>query len=320
MKRAYACLRAMTAAPFPSAERSGAHRIAHTEVGDVREVIATIAGFATMARAQSVGPRALRDMLPELQHAAESADPAVMRAVVAACEVLGLSTGLVTEAGLAAERLLEATRTATEPLRLAIEAAAGAASGPRSTVSPRTLGGRPSAGLGAKARITLQSACQDAVEHLLEVRSAAELLLRASTCEPLPIALEDLISELSAGELGGSEEIVLESRVDPALLVAVAPKVAVPLLQRVLSLALASGVEGHFELVSREEAGRVRLELGLRPGGRSSRAGRRSGQRFLIPRARAYDAPVVALAAGALAATVNLHGSSAEVSFLSQAP
>ncbi len=313
----------MPAAPFPSAERSGAHRIAHTEVGDVREVIATIAGFATMARAQSVGPRALRDMLPELQRAAESAEPAVMRAVVAACEVLGLSTGLVTEAGLAAERLLQATRTATEPLRLAIEAAAGVAVGPRAP--SRALGARPSAGLGAKARITLQSTCQEAVEQLLEVRSAAELLLRASACEPLPIALEDLLSELAAGELGGTEEIVLESRVDPALLVAVAPKVAVPLLQRILSLLVSATPDTrHFALVSREDAGRVRLELTPArrdPVGGLPRPGRRSpGPRFLIPRARAYDAPVVALAAGALAATLHLHGSAAEVLFLSQAP
>lgn len=293
----------MTAASIPSAERSGTHRIAHAEVGDVREVIATIAGFATMARAQTVGPRALREMLPELWTAAECAEPAVMRAVVGSCEVLGLSTGAVTEAGQAAERLLEATRDATRPLRSAVEAAM-ASSGARS----------PRAALGARARIALQSACQETVEALVEVRAATELLLRASTCEPLAIGLDDLLSELAVSDANGEREVLLEGAVE-ALTVAVAPKVAVPMLQRVLSQAVATTGAQRFELVSSASPGTVSLRLSPLPATRGPTRARRAVRLRLAP-PRPFDLPVVALAAGALAATVSVLPAGAQITFL----
>lgn len=300
----------MTAASIPSAERSGTHRIAHAEVGDVREVIATIAGFATMARAQTVGPRALRDLLPELWSATECAEPAVMRAVVGSCEVLGLSTGAVSEAGSAAERLLEATRDATRPLRAAVEAAM--ASSP-----PRTQ----RAALGARTRIALQNACQQTVEALVEVRAATELLLRASTCEPLAVGLEDLLSELVLSDTNNGREVSLEGALDPTVAVAVAPKVAVPMLHRVLSRLVqpTDGEQGvlRFELSSRAAPGSVTLVL-TRSTSASTRGSTRPRRalRLRVPPPRPFDPPVVTLAAGALAAKVSLQASGAQITFL----
>jgi len=276
----------------PRAERSGSHRVVDVEVGDLREAIAAIAGLATLARSQGVGPRALNDLLPGLRTTCASVPCTVANALVAACDVVALSTGLEVEARAALEALVGATRRTADDVLVAVEAA-------------------ENKGLGARTRLALQAACDRAVEDLARVRYSIELLQRASTGEPVPVALDDLLRELDGGYLGGTPvELTMLGAVDETI--AVHPRIGVAVLLGALTRARALGGGTAFvtEAVARGDAVSVSF--------RKRAPGDAEGPtvRVTVPEPAPYDELVLGLAAATLAAPLVVDGRTVRLDLL----
>ena len=278
----------MTGMAIPHAERSGSHRVVEVEIGDVRQVIAALAGVATLARAQGVGPRALKDALPELRTACIASPAIVASALLPSCDVVALSTGLAEGARSALDQLVLVTREAATGVLAAI------AQGERR-------------GLGARTRLALQDACDFAVETLTRVRFAIELLQRASMGEPLPVSLDDLLRELDFGELGGATvTLTLLGTLDET--VAVQPRVATAVLlgavarTRAMQLASGRGDGLSFVVTASTMDNRVRVEV------RPSRVGRPEPSaptvQVVVPDPAPYDELVLSLAAATMAAPI----------------
>lgn len=279
----------------PRAERSGSHLVVDVEVGDVRQIVAAVAGVATMARAQGVGPRALRDLLPELRSAVTPVAQVVARALLPAADVIALATGLADEASRAVDAIVGSARRAGERVLSAIEEA-------------------ERRGIGARTRLALQAACDESVDALARVRAAIELLQRASASEPLAVALDDLFHEMD-GELGGETVDLYVDYVDgdSSPMVAVQPRVATALLAGALARVRATRPAAAFSAqVSAGENGRVRVEL--RPLDQPP-----SGRAPLIvhvPSVTKYDELVLGLAAASLAAPLGFELDRARIDML----
>ena len=282
----------MAEVAVPRAERSGSHLVVDVEVGDIRQIIAAIAGVATMARAQGVGPRVLRDLLPELGAAVRPLPAVVARAVLPAADVIALSTGLAEESRRAVDAVCSAARRAGERVLAAIEEA-------------------ERRGVGARTRLALQAACDEAVEVLSHVRSAIELLQRASASEPLPVSIGDLLHELD-GEVGG-EPVDLYVEGDIGVTVAVQPRVATALLVGALGRVRGSTpAKAYRARVTSLAEGRVRVEL-------DAMAAPIAGKTPLsVPvwTSAAYDDVVLGLAAASLAAPLGLEPGHARIDLL----
>jgi hypothetical protein len=275
---------------IPRAERSGSHRVVDVEVGDVRQVIAALAGVATLARAQGVGPRALRDALPELRTACIAAPAVVAGALLPACDVVALSTGLETEARAALDQIVLVTRQAVTEVAVAAEIA-------------------EKKGVGARTRLGLQGACDAAVEVLARVRWAVELVQRASMGEPVPVALDDLLCEIDGGELGGTSVELIPTGI-PDVAVAVHPRVATSVLLGLLAELYARTQATTYALTARTGEGKLVLEV--RPG--PSRPPRDAEPiRVIVPPPAAFDPVVVNLAAATLAAPIHRDGDSISI-------
>ncbi len=272
----------MTVVAVPRAERSGSHRVVDVEVGDVREAIATFAGVATLARAQGVGPKALRDLLPELRSTCLALPGAVATALLPACDVVALSTGLEREARDALEALVGSARHTARDVLDAVESA-------------------EQKGIGARTRLSLQAACDRAVEALARVRHAIELLQRASMGEPVPVALEDLLHELDGGELGGDPvELVLVGETDES--VAVHPRVAVAVLLGALTRVRA--LTGGESFVAEAAVLGDRVKVEIRPRTAQDPAG--PSVQVTVPEPAGYDDVVQRLSAATLAAPLRV--------------
>jgi hypothetical protein len=258
----------------------------------LREAIAAIAGVATLARAQGVGPRALKDLLPGLRTTCASVPSTVAAALIPACDVVALSTGLEAEARAVLEALVGATqRTANEVLGT-VEAA-------------------ENKGLGARTRLSLQAACDRAVEDLARVRYGIELLQRASTGEPLPIALDDLLRELDGGDLGGTPiELTLLGAVDET--VAVHPRIGVAVLLGALTRARALGGGTAFvaEASTRGDAISVAFRRRV-PGDLDGPT-----VRVTVPEPVAHDDLILELVAATLAAPLAVDGRTVRLDLL----
>jgi hypothetical protein len=278
----------------PRAERSGSHRVVEVEVGDVREAIATIAGVATLARAQGVGPKALRDLLPGLRSTCLAAPSVVAAALIPACDVVALSTGLDTEARNAVDALVAAARKTTQDVLSAVDAS-------------------ESKGLGARTRLALQAACDRAVEDLARVRYAIELLQRSSTGEPLPVALEDLLRELDGGDLGGTPiELTLIGDLDDAI--AVNPRIGTAVLLGALSTAHAT-LGGHT-FVAEARLDRERNVVIVTFRRRTSADPESPTVRVTVPEPAPYDALVLSLVAATQVSPVVGEGRAVHVHLL----
>jgi hypothetical protein len=279
----------------PRAERSGSHLVVDVEVGDVRQIVAAVAGVATMARAQGVGPRALRDLLPELRAAVTPVAHVVARALLPAADVIALSTGLADEARRAVDAIVGSARRAGERVLAAVEEA-------------------ERRGIGARTRLALQAACDDGVDTLARVRAAIELLQRASASEPLAVSLDDLFHELD-GELGGETVDLYVDYVDgeASTMVAVQPRVATALLAGALARVRATRPADAFGArVTTVENGRVRVEiapLDLAPAGRAPLI-------VHVPSVTRYDELVLGLAAASLAAPLGFELDHARIDLL----
>jgi hypothetical protein len=278
----------MTGVAVPRAERSGSHRVVDVEIGDVRQVIAALGGVATLARSQGVGPRALKDVLPELRTACIAAPAIVASALLPSCDVVALSTGLAEDARSALDQLVLVTREAATGVLAAIE------QGERR-------------GLGARSRLALQDACDDAVETLARVRFAIELLQRASMGEPLPVSLDDLLRELDFGELGGETvTLVLAGTLD--VTVAVHPRVATAVLlgavarTRAMELARGQGDGLTFVVTATPVGNRVRVDV--RPASSARVEPGAATVEVLVPDPEPYDELVLGLAAATMAAPI----------------
>lgn len=258
----------------------------------MREAIATIAGVATLARAQGVGPKALRDLLPGLRSTCVAAPATVAAALIPACDVVSLSTGLDAEAHDALDALVSATRRTTDEIVAAIDAA-------------------EQKGLGARTRLALQAACDRAVEDLARVRYAIELLQRASTGEPLPVALDDLLRELDAGELGGTPlSLTLCGDLEDAI--AVNPRIGVAVLLGALSRARAIAGGTSFIAEARRVGDRVAVTFRRRaPGDPES-----PSVRVTVPEPMPFDDLVLGLAAATLAAPLTVDGRAVRLDLL----
>lgn len=282
----------MTGVAVPRAERSGSHRVVDVEVGDVREAIATIAGVATLARAPGVGPKALRDLLPELRTTCLAAPATVAAALLPACDVVALSTGLESESREALDALVHAARETAHGVLLAVEAA-------------------DARSLGARTRLALQAACDRAVDELARVRHAIELLQRASTGEPLAVAVEDLLRELEGGELGGERvDLVLSGTVDEA--VAVHPRIGVAVLLGALTHAHAHCGASAFLATATDVGDRIRISMRPRHDGDPLEP----AIGVTVPTPSSYDEVVLRLAAATLAAPLELEGGTVRVDLL----
>jgi hypothetical protein len=276
----------------PRAERSGSHRVVDVEVGDLREAIAAIAGVATLARSQGVGPRALKDLLPGLRTTCASVPNTVAAALIPACDVVALSTGLEIESRGALEALVGATRRTANEVLAAVDAA-------------------EQKGLGARTRLSLQAACDHAVEELARVRYAIELLQRASTGEPLPVALDDLLRELDGGDLGGTPvELTLLGAVDET--VAVHPRIGVAVLLGALTRAraLSGGTTFIAEAETRDDA----VSIAFRRRATNDPEG--PTVRVTVPEPVAYDELVLGLVAATLAAPIAVDGRTVRLDLL----
>lgn len=283
---------ALPGVAVPRAERSGSHRVVEVEVGDVREAIATIAGVATLARAQGVGPKALRDLLPGLRTTCIAAPTTVAAALIPACDVVALSTGLDIEARSVIDALVAATRKATDEILSAIDAA-------------------ESKGLGARTRLALQAACDRAVEDLARVRYSIELLQRASTGEPHPVALEDLLRELDGGDLGGTAvELTLLGDLDDAI--AVHPRIGTAVLVGALARARALVGGSAFVADARRHGGAVAVTFRRRaPSDAASLT-----VKVTVPELMPFDALVLELTAATLAAPLRVEGKAVRIDLL----
>jgi hypothetical protein len=276
----------------PRAERSGSHRVVDVEVGDLREAIAAIAGVATLARAQGVGPRALRDLLPGLRTTCVSVPSTVATALIPACDVVALSTGLEVEARAALDALVGASQRTAQDVLAAIDTA-------------------EQKGLGARTRLSLQAACDRAVEELARVRYAIELLQRASTSEPLPVALDDLLRELDGGDLGGTPvELTLLGAVEET--VAVHPRIGVAVLLGALTRA--RSLNGGTSFVVEAEPRGNAVSVAFRRRAPNDAAG--PTVKVTVPEPVAYDELVFGLAAATLAAPMTVDGRTARVDLL----
>lgn len=274
----------MARSAVPRAERSGSHRVIDVEVGDLREAIATIAGVATLARAQGVGPKALRDLLPGLRSACVAVPATVASALVQACDVVALATGLEVDARAALDALVATARRSADEVVAALDAA-------------------EQKGLGARTRIALQSACDHAVETLARVRYAVELLQRASLGEPLPVALDDLLRELDGGELDGTPvELSLQGEFEDT--VAVHPRIGIAVLLGALTRVrtLAGGTA--FVASAKSSENRVAVSF------RRKAPGDPDGPtvRVTVPDEVPYDELVLRLVAATLAAPLVVEG------------
>lgn len=276
----------------PRAERSGSHRVVEVEVGDVREAIATIAGVATLARAQGVGPKALRDLLPGLRATCVAAPTTVAAALIPACDVVALSTGLEIESRAALDALVSATRATTDQIVAAIDAA-------------------EAKGLGARTRLALQAACDHAVEDLTRVRYSIELLQRASTGEPLAVAVDDLLRELDGGYLGGTPvELTLMGALEDAI--AVHPRIGIAVLLGALGRARALSPGHAFVAHAKREGGAIAVTFRKRaPGDAVSPM-----VRVTVPEPMPFDALVLDLTAATLAAPLTVEGRTVRVDLL----
>lgn len=277
----------------PRAERSGSHRVIDVEVGDLREAIATIAGVATLARAQGVGPKALRDLLPGLRSACVAVPSTVASALVQACDVVALATGLEADARAALDALVSSSRRTADEVIAALDAA-------------------EQKGLGARTRLSLQAACDRAVEDLARVRYAIELLQRASMGEPLPVALDDLLRELDGGELGGTPvELSLLGEFEDT--VAVHPRIGIAVLLGALSRArtLAGGTAFVASAKSTEDD---RIAVTFRR--RAPTDPEATTVRVTVPDEVPYDEVVLRLAAATLAAPMIVEGRTVRLDLL----
>jgi len=264
-------------------------------VGDLREAIATIAGVATLARAQGVGPKALRDLLPGLRSACVAVPSTVATALVQACDVVALSTGLEPDARTALDTLVAASRRTADDVVAALDAA-------------------EHKGLGARTRLALQAACDRAVDDLARVRYAVELLQRASMSEPLPVALDDLLRELDGGELGGTPvELSLLGGVDET--VAVHPRIGIAVLLGALARTrtLTGGTAFVASATTRED--RVEVTFRRRAASDPDATGPMT-VRVTVPDEVAYDELVLRLAAATLAAPLLVEGRTVRLDLL----
>lgn len=276
----------------PRAERSGSHRVIDVEVGDLREAIATIAGVATLARAQGVGPKALRDLLPGLRSACVAVPGTVAAALVQACDVVALATGLEADARAALDALVSSSRRTADEVIAALDAA-------------------EQKGLGARTRLSLQAACDRAVEDLARVRYAIELLQRASMGEPLPVALDDLLRELDGGELGGTPvELSLLGEFEDT--VAVHPRIGIAVLLGALSRART--LAGGTAFVASAKSNDDRVEVTFRR--RAPADPDAATVRVTVPDEVPYDEVVLRLAAATLAAPMIVEGRAVRLDLL----
>ncbi|MEO7093574.1 MAG: hypothetical protein ABI175_10005 [Polyangiales bacterium] len=272
-------------------------------------MIAALAGVATLARSQGVGPRALKDVLPELRTACIAAPAIVASALLPSCDVVGLSTGLAEGARSALDQLVLVTREAATGVLAAIE------QGERR-------------GLGARSRLALQDACDHAVETLARVRWSIELLQRASMGEPLPVSLDDLLRELDFGELGGATvTLTLSGTLD--VTVAVHPRVATAVLlgavARTRAIHLAAGRGDGLALVvaAKVSGNRVRVEVRPHPSpapGTGRAAGRGDARaptvQVVVPDPAPYDELVLGLAAATMAAPITVEAEGVSIDLL----
>lgn len=282
----------MAGTAVPRAERSGSHRVVDVEVGDLREAIATIAGVATLARAQGVGPRALGDLLPGLRSACTTVPSTVAAALVQACDVVALATGLEADARAALDGLVASSRRTADEVVAALDAA-------------------EHKGLGARTRLALQASCDRAVDELARVRYAVELLQRASMTEPLPIALDDLLRELDGGELGGTPvELSLLGGIDET--VAVHPRIGIAVLLGALARARSLAGGTAFVASASRHDDRVAVTFRRHAAGDSDT----NTVRVTVPDEVAYDELVLRLAAATLAAPFLVEGRTVRLDLL----
>jgi hypothetical protein len=267
---------------LPRADRSGAYRIVDLEIGDMRQTIAAIGGIATFARAASVGPRALMELLPELQAACAAVPELVTRALVPACDVISLATGMPSETRGALESIVESSRAA---------------------VAVRTP--------GARSRIALQRSCESAVDALARARSSIELLQRASLGEPLTVSVDELLADLEQADVGRVVYLDVSGAIDAA--VHVQPHVASALLLGVLACVAESPRTDALSLRAQREGHRVALCIG--PASPDDGAFRIATR---VPTLAAHDRQVLTLAAASLAAEVHLDATSATLRFQSE--
>ena len=291
---------------IPRAERSGAHRVVDVEVGDLRQAIAALAGVATLARSTGVGPRALRDLLPGLRASCLSLPATVTRALLPACDVVALATGLHDDAQQAVDALVASTRAAACDVIAAVDGA--------------------DKSLGARSRIALQGACDRAVADLLRVRHATEVLQRASVGEPVAVALDDLFSELATVELPvpGAVSVQLSFVGDVTATVAVHPRVGMAVLLGALSSAHglspvappSAFVSAFVATVSTGETC-VTVELTRAHAPFAVSATAATGDlRVLLAPPSPYDELVLRLAAATVAASVRVQGTAVQVDLL----
>jgi hypothetical protein len=277
---------------LPRADRSGAYRIVDLEIGDMRQTIAAIGGIATFARAASVGPRALMELLPELQAACAAVPELVTRALVPACDVISLATGMPSETRGALESIVESSRAAVAPVLDVI-----------GTVGVRTP--------GARSRIALQRSCESAVDALARARSSIELLQRASLGEPLTVSVDELLADLEQADVGRVVYLDVSGAIDAA--VHVQPHVASALLLGVLACVAESPRTDALSLRAQREGHRVALCIG--PASPDDGAFRIATR---VPTLAAHDRQVLTLAAASLAAEVHLDATSATLRFQSE--
>ena len=269
----------------PRAERSGSHRVVDVEVGDVRQVIAALAGVATLARAQGVGPRALRDSFPELRATCLAAPAIVASAILPACDVVALATGLADGARRMVDHLVTQTRNAAGSVLQAIEA------------SERK-------GVGARTRLSLQGACDEAVETMARVRWAIELLQRASIGEPVPVAIDELLRELDSGTDLGGDTVQLSAHGEIQACVAVHPRVAIAVLLGAVAHAHGALKKRAYAMHARITGESVSLEFGERllvPPGALSLS-------VVVPALGPCDELALELAAATMAAPMRVLG------------
>jgi hypothetical protein len=276
----------------PRAERSGSHRVLEVEVGDVREAIATIAGVATLARAQGVGPKALRDLLPDLRTTCLAIPATVASALIPACDVVALSTGLDDDARRVLDALVGTARRTAHDVLAAIEAA-------------------ESRGLGARTRLALQAACDAAVEELARVRYAIELLQRASMGEPVPVAVDELLRELDVGDLGGTP-VELSLLGDVQQTVAVHPRIGVAVLLGALTRVRALAGGASFVADTHVNEHHVSVQLRRRAANDPDGA----VVRVTVPEPAAYDEVLLRLVAATLAAPLVVDGRTVRLDLL----
>ncbi len=281
----------MAVSAVPRVEESGSHPVVAIEVGDLRQVIAAFGGVATLARAQGVGPRALREALPELRTACLAAPAIVAGALLASCDVVALSTGLTQEAHAALDGLVIIAREGVAGVRSSIDAC-------------------ERKGVGAKTRLSLQAACDHAVETLTRVRWAVELLQRASVGEPVPVAIDDLLREVDRGEVGGPiVELAMEGDLD--VVVAVQPWVATAVLAGMLGRVVAADPSVMLVVTVTSVGDRVRVACrrGPPPAGAAT-------LRLTVADPCAVDDLVLQLAAATIAAPLVLSGADSSVELL----